>query len=57
MCVPLEVRIGADLFDDDSADSLGFGIPPHMVTDIKRFRYPVQLSQSVLGSEPDLNNK
>jgi transaldolase len=29
MCVPLELRIGGDLFDDDSADSPGFAIPSH----------------------------
>jgi hypothetical protein len=37
MCVPLEAHIGGDLFGDDSADSPSFGIPSHMVADIKYF--------------------
>jgi hypothetical protein len=39
MCVPLEVRIGSNFFDDDSADPSGFGIPPHVVTSLECFRH------------------
>ena len=37
MCVPFELGITRELLDDDSADSPGFGIPAHVVTDDKRF--------------------
>src|SRR5215469_13875832 len=39
MCVPLEVGIAGDLFDDDSADSPGLGIPSHVVTNLEYLRH------------------
>lgn len=49
MCVSFEPRIMRELLDDHSADSSGFGIPPHVVTDDKCFRRrgnPLLLIQS-----------
>jgi hypothetical protein len=54
MCVPLEVRIGRDLFDDDTADSPGFGIPLHVITNLKFFG--ITATRSVKSAHDILTN-
>ena len=38
--ITFELRIMRELLDDDSTDSSGLAIPPHVVADDKRFRHP-----------------
>ena len=44
MCVSFELRVVRDLFDHDSADSSGFGIPAHVITDDKCLWHRVDLA-------------
>jgi hypothetical protein len=39
MHVPFELRIGSNLFDDDSANPASLGIPCHMVADLENSRH------------------
>src|ERR1700752_1788656 len=55
--VPLELRVGNDLLDDDSADPAGLGIPSDVITDLECFRhrslpFPRWLSESARQSRP-----
>ncbi len=49
MHVALELHIGSNLLDDDSADHASLGIPTHVVPDLEIFRAhitPIKLSGS-----------
>lgn len=50
MCVPIEVRIMRECFDNDSADLSRFGISSYVIPDNERFGHrsnPVSLIQSL----------
>jgi hypothetical protein len=37
--VPVELRVGNNLLDDDPADPASLGIPSHVLTDLEYFRH------------------